>query len=160
MEKNLRAVAAAPETTVRVRFATAEDVSLLAELETLLFQTEPWSGSALACHLAATHTLSLLLFSGDDPVGYLLAGFSPPEGELYRIAVLPAYRRRGYGRVLLDGFFRFAKERAVEKFYLEVRESNTAAIALYRSAGFSVSSRRENYYRHPLEAALVLTAER
>ena len=96
---------------------------------------------------------------GDDPAGYLFAGFCPPEGELYRIAVLPAYRRRGYGRALLDELFRYAAERSVGSFWLEVRESNTAAIKLYRSVGFSVSSRREKYYRDPFEAALVLTAE-
>lgn len=159
MGKNTRAVAAATETTVRIRAATAEDVSLLSELETRLFPAEPWSAQAIAGHLAAPHTLSLLLTDGDDPAGYLFAGFCPPEGELYRIAVLPAYRRRGYGRALLDELFRYAAERSVGSFWLEVRESNTAAIKLYRSVGFSVSSRREKYYRDPFEAALVLTAE-
>jgi ribosomal-protein-alanine N-acetyltransferase len=41
-------------------------------------------------------------------------------------------------------------------WFLEVRESNTAAVALYGAAGFLPSSRREKYYRNPPEAALVM----
>ena len=143
----------------RIRPATARDLAALVSLETRSFSV-PWSETALAGHLAAAHALTLLLCEGDDPVGYLLAGFSPPEGELYRIAVLPQARRRGYGRLLLEAFFRAAEEREVYDLYLEVRESNAAAIALYRSAGFREIFLRENYYRDPTEAALVMTIGR
>lgn len=143
-----------------VRRADEGDLPFLKEAEARLFPASPWGDAALAGHLAAPHTLSLLIFDGDRPTGYLLAGFSPPEGELYRIAVLPEARRRGYGRALLTELFREAGKREVSSFWLEVRESNLAARALYRAAGFSVVSRRENYYRDPSEAALVMTAQR
>lgn len=142
-----------------VRIATDADLALLVSLEERIFAV-PWREAALKGHLAAPHTLSLLLFDGDDPVGYLLAGFLPPEGELYRVAVLPEKRRAGCGRLLLDAFFRAAEEREVYALYLEVRESNEAAIALYRSAGFRPIFLRENYYRDPTEAALVMTVGR
>ena len=142
-----------------VRTATDADLALLVSLEERSFAV-PWREAALKGHLAASHTLSLLLFDGDAPVGYLLAGFLPPEGELYRVAVLPGMRRRGYGRTLLEAFYRAAEEREVYALYLEVRESNEAAIALYRSAGFRPIFLRENYYRDPTEAALVMTVAR
>ena len=144
---------------VLIRPATEDDLAALSLLESASFAV-PWNEKALAGHLAAPHTLSLLLFEEGRPVGCLLAGFSPPEGELYRISVLPEARRRGYGRALLEAFYRAAEEREVYALYLEVRESNAAAIALYRSAGFHEIFLRENYYREPTEAALVMTVAR
>ena len=144
---------------VLIRPAVDGDLAALAALETASFSVS-WREAALRGHLEAPHTLSLLLFDGDDPVGYLLAGFLPPEGELYRVAVLPEARRRGYGRRLLETFFREAEKRDVYSLFLEVRESNEAAIALYRSVGFREIFLRENYYRDPTEAALVMTIGR
>ena len=144
---------------VLLRPATGDDLASLVSLEAQTFSA-PWSETALASHIAAGHALTLLLLEDETPVGYLLAGFSPPEGELYRIGVLPDRRRRGYGRRLLDWFFRTAEEREVYTLYLEVRESNGAAISLYRSAGFREIFLRENYYRDPTEAALVMTIGR
>ena len=144
---------------VLIRPASDGDLAALATLEAASFSV-PWNEAALAGHLQASYTLSLLLLEEDRPVGYLLAGFSPPEGELYRVAVLPEARRRGYGRRLLEAFFREAEKRDVYSLYLEVRESNEAAIALYRSAGFRPVFLRENYYREPTEAALVMSIGR
>lgn len=142
-----------------IRRASVGDLAILSTLETSLFSV-PWTEAALESHLAADYTLSLLLCEGDRPVGYLLAGFTPPEGELYRLAVLPEKRRLGYGRRLLDAFFDAAEERGADTLWLDVREHNAAAISLYRSAGFSAVLKRENYYRNPTEAALVMTAAR
>ena len=144
---------------VLIRPASDGDLAALATLEAASFSV-PWNETALAGHLRASYTLSLLLLEEDRPVGYLLAGFSPPEGELYRVAVLPEARRWGYGRRLLEAFFREAEKRDVYTLYLEVRESNEAAIALYRCAGFRPVFLRENYYREPTEAALVMSIGR
>ena len=144
---------------VLIRPASDGDLAALATLEAASFSV-PWNEAALAGHLRASYTLSLLLLEEDRPVGYLLAGFSPPEGELYRVAVLPEARRRGYGRRLLEAFFREAEKRDVYSLFLEVRESNEAAIALYRCAGFRPVFLRENYYREPTEAALVMSIGR
>ena len=145
--------------TAVVRPATENDLETLLALEARSFSV-PWNAAAMESHLAAPYTLSLLLFEGDDPVGYLLAGFTPPEGDLYRVAVLPEKRRRGYARLLLGAFLAAADEREVDVLWLDVRESNAAAITLYRSLGFSAVLKRDNYYRDPTEAALVMTAKR
>ena len=71
--------------TTDLRAATSSDLPVLCDLEARLFPRDPWSERALSGHLAAGHTLSLLLLFDGAPAGYLLAGFSPPEGELYRI---------------------------------------------------------------------------
>jgi ribosomal-protein-alanine N-acetyltransferase len=78
------------------------------------------------------------------------------EAEILDLAVARKYRRAGHGKFLLANFLRLAIQHRVNKIFLEVRESNSAAIALYRQFGFSISGRRPNYYRDPIESALLL----
>jgi ribosomal-protein-alanine acetyltransferase len=78
------------------------------------------------------------------------------EAEIFDLAVESKYRRQGIGRLLLQRFLSSARERDVTKIFLEVRESNAAALALYRKLGFIVTGRRPDYYRDPEEVALLL----
>ena len=78
------------------------------------------------------------------------------EAEILDIAVAEAHRHQGNARFLLEKFLCLVQERGVQDVFLEVRESNAAAIALYRQFGFSASGRRPKYYQHPLEDALLL----
>jgi ribosomal-protein-alanine N-acetyltransferase len=78
------------------------------------------------------------------------------EAEVLDIAVAAKHRRRGHARFLLEKFLRLARARDIQKVFLEVRESNAPAMALYREFGFSTSGRRPNYYKQPDEAALLL----
>ncbi len=77
---------------------------------------------------------------------------APGEREILFIAVDPAYRRRGIAKRLLQD--ELAGSRG--EWFLEVRESNLAAIRLYQSLGFRVAGRRENYYPDPPEPAIVM----
>jgi ribosomal-protein-alanine acetyltransferase len=78
------------------------------------------------------------------------------EVEILDVAVSAAHRRMGYGRSLLRDFLRVARERGTREVFLEVRESNAAALSLYRELGFEQTAHRPNYYRDPVEAALLL----
>jgi ribosomal-protein-alanine N-acetyltransferase len=77
------------------------------------------------------------------------------EVEILDVAVPADCRRRGFGLGLLQAFVAFAGGRGVRQIFLEVRESNEAAIGLYRKGGFSPVGRRPNYYRQPQEAAFL-----
>jgi ribosomal-protein-alanine N-acetyltransferase len=65
-------------------------------------------------------------------------------------------RRSGIGALLLDGAIAAVRRSDVDTLYLEVRDSNAAARALYASRGFVEVGRRREYYRKPKEDALVL----
>ena len=78
------------------------------------------------------------------------------EGELLRIAVDPAVRGRGLGRKLLEAVTETAGEDGIQTIFLEVRESNRAAVNLYRSAGFREIGRRRGYYHNPPEDAILM----
>ncbi|MEM1314952.1 MAG: GNAT family N-acetyltransferase [Pseudomonadota bacterium] len=80
----------------------------------------------------------------DDAV--LVGRLGPAEAELLTLAVAPASRREGRARLLLAAFETAAADTAQEAF-LEVAVDNAAAIALYRSAGWSEAGRRSGYYR-------------
>jgi ribosomal-protein-alanine N-acetyltransferase len=77
---------------------------------------------------------------------------APGEREILFIAVDPAYRRRGIAKRLLQNEL---DDRHGE-WFLEVRESNLAAIRLYETLGFQVAGRREEYYSDPPESAIVM----
>jgi ribosomal-protein-alanine N-acetyltransferase len=76
---------------------------------------------------------------------------APPEREILNLAVRMRFRRQGIAGVLLGHEL---SRGAI--FYLEVRESNTAARALYSKFGFRVINRRTGYYRDPPETAIVM----
>lgn len=88
--------------------------------------------------------------------GYVVALDAADEGEILNLAVAPAGRRRGLGRALVQDILGALAERGVRYVYLEVRESNAPARALYAAHGFKEVGRRTQYYRRPVEDAIVL----
>src|SRR5260221_3749578 len=79
-----------------------------------------------------------------------------PEAEIFDVAVDTAHRRQGFASLLLEAVLSTTKVHGANVIFLEVRESNVAALSLYKKFGFSVTGRRSNYYRDPAEAALLL----
>jgi tRNA threonylcarbamoyladenosine biosynthesis protein TsaB len=78
------------------------------------------------------------------------------EVEVLDVAVAAKHRRQGNAGFLLEEFLRLIQEHGIRDVFLEVRESNLPAIALYRKFGFSTTGRRPNYYQQPDEAAILL----
>ena len=83
------------------------------------------------------------------------------ESHLLTLCVHPSVQREGYGRKVLSLLLERAKNLKAEVCFLEVRRSNSGAISLYESMGFSVVSERKNYYPNGgnNEDALIMTCE-
>lgn len=107
---------------------------------------EAWSTPQLAGALGIADTWGQLGFEGGEPFGFSLTRRVIDEAELMLVAVLPGERGRGLGRGLVEGAMHKARQRGARKIFLEVRDGNLAALALYESLGFSVAGRRQNYY--------------
>jgi ribosomal-protein-alanine N-acetyltransferase len=87
---------------------------------------------------------------------YLIGCGVAGESEILRIAVRPSFRRRGFGRKLMEYFLNVRKAKGDLTVFLEVRASNISAIALYESCGFRSYTVRRNYYKNPTEDAVMM----
>lgn len=127
----------------------------IAVLEKLCFSA-PWSEKAI------TETMqgdSVFLVAEEEGkvVGYIGSYYCHPEGYITNVAVAPEMRRHGIGRALIKELIARGRELSLSFWTLEVRESNTGAIALYSSLGFEKVGRRPRFYRDPEEAAELMT---
>lgn len=137
-----------------------EDLPEVMVIESLSF-AEPWTEEMFVHELNSTRIAESLVAradegSGERIVGFLCAWIVSGELHINNLAVHPAYRGRGVASQLLDAVLVRAYAESVTVGYLEVRESNEAAAALYTSYGFQPIGRRRNYYEHPREDAIVM----
>jgi ribosomal-protein-alanine N-acetyltransferase len=115
---------------------------------------DPWSTQDFRD--CVSFALFLVAEADDNVVGYAVALEAADEGEILNLAVAEAGRRRGLGRALVEAIVAALSDRGVRQVYLEVRESNAPARALYSEFGFKEVGRRRAYYRRPVEDAMVL----
>jgi ribosomal-protein-alanine N-acetyltransferase len=92
-----------------------------------------------------------------EPRAFLLAWLVVDELHVLSVATLPAFRRQGMARALLEHALRFAREQKVRTILLEVRRSNAAAIHLYRTFGFTAAALRPRYYADNFEDAVEMS---
>jgi ribosomal-protein-alanine N-acetyltransferase len=139
-----------------VRPLVPADVPRVAAIERAAFG-DPWPAAAFSDLLAQPHVRSRAVEGPDGRlVGYAFASVAADQGEILNLAVDPGARRLGFGHRLLEELIAIFRREGVAAAYLEVRESNTEAIRLYRSAGFRPTSTRRAYYRNPTEDALTM----
>jgi ribosomal-protein-alanine N-acetyltransferase len=142
-------------TPVRLGRATVEDAPTLHAIEVECFG-DPWSEASFRSMLEHPQMHARVARRDGAIVGYCIAWIVDDEAELANIAVAPSARRAGIGTRLLDDLLRAVDEKGGGTVFLEVREGNAAARALYESRDFRVLGRRKGYYRSPVEDALVM----
>lgn len=135
------------------------DLDRVAAIERATF-SDPWSRRSFDELLGKPHVRALAV-DGDDGrlAGYAVCQVAAGEAEILNLAVDPAARRRGLGGQLLDAALGALRRAGTTVVFLEVRQSNQAAIRLYERAGFHVVTLRRAYYRNPTEHALVMALE-
>lgn len=144
---------------VRIVPMTADHLDAVAALERICF-SDPWSRNLLAAELDNDLSAFLVALDGEGEVaGYAGLQVVLDEGTVTNIAVRPDCRRRGVASRLLQVFLDFAQGNRLAFLTLEVRASNYDAIALYGSRGFRSAGRRQNYYEHPREDAIIMTRD-
>ena len=131
---------------------TEEHIDGVFELETACF-SEPWSKKSLEL-LCSDGGFGVVAIEDGVVAAYGGMTCVLDEGAITNIAVLPSFRRRGLGRAIVDALKSEAQKRGITVVFLEVRESNEGAIALYLSEGFSECGKRKGFYRHPTEDAI------
>lgn len=137
---------------------TLGDVDQVLEIERASFPT-PWSRAAFCYEIEQNKVARCTVMRAlRSVIGYLCLWEIGHEIHITNLAVHPASRRRGVGRQLLAGALAAGVARGVTLAFLEVRPSNTRALALYESLGFQIIGRRTGYYFDTGEDALVMEA--
>lgn len=132
-----------------------EDAFGIAEIEKEVFP-DPWSYRDVVDLISTEGAMCFTAVDEGRVAAYMLGRLIPPEGEIYRVAVLPEYRRRGIAYRLLDYGMKTSRGSGLECAFLEVRSQNIPAIKLYTAYGFAEVGRRKNYYRDPTDDAIVM----
>lgn len=128
-----------------IRAGVAEDLSRVAEIQTVSAEAAQWA--------VGDYPFVVVELDGVVAGFAVWRGVGEGEWELLNIAVDPAFRRRGAGRALVAAL-------PAGRVFIEVRESNRAALALYETSGFTVSGRRRGYYQFPMEDGIVMELQK
>lgn len=134
---------------------TLQDVSRVYQISYECF-SEPWSLESIEKEVDNSVAEYLVAECSEGVIGYAGLWHVLDEGEIINIAVDPKRRRNKVGEQLVNELIKKAKNYALEVIHLEVRESNSAALALYKKFGFYEIAKRKNYYHKPTEDAIIM----
>ena len=129
--------------------AQKSDLTALADIHAASF-SHPWSDGELE-KMFSNETYQCLVAhppktSKSKPAGFVFVRSIVEEAEIITIAIKPSARRKGIARRLMQAVIRNLEYDRKEKLFLEVDETNLAAIRLYKSLGFVKVGEREGYY--------------
>ena len=136
----------------RIRTAATADLPQMQRLDKAGNEQSSWQEADFVSSLSGRY-LSLVAEPESKLalLGFVIASRVGDEGEIMNIAVDLPYRRQGVARALLESVLNALRSEAVSECFLDVREHNAGAIALYRSLGFVECGRRADYYQAPGE---------
>ena len=116
----------------------------------------PWLEQHFRDELAAATAMPLVAFAADGRLmGYICAMQVLDEGHILNVAVDPACRGAGVGRLLVQRVLDDCRASGAAFVSLEVRVSNEPAISLYRNMGFVETGRRKRYYENGEDALMM-----
>lgn len=133
-------------------------VPCVAKLERELFSC-PFSEADLMSYISNEGWRLFVATQNEHVVGYVSLVCVLDELSIANIATEPQSRRMGVASRLMEHILGFAKENGFTKIFLEVRESNVGAIALYKKFGFLPVGVSKNHYSQPRENAVLMNLE-
>lgn len=142
-----------------IRAAVPDDIPQIMSLAGSSETAAHWSAREYDALFAAEAPERVALVAYEEAggmAGFVIARCSTEEWEIENVVVDESRKRQGVGGLLIREALRQARERGAKDVFLEVRQSNVAARALYTGLGFQEQGRRPRYYRDPEEDALVL----
>ncbi|HDS1103309.1 MAG: ribosomal protein S18-alanine N-acetyltransferase [Stenotrophomonas sp.] len=129
---------------VRLRALRESDLNAVMAIE-LRGYPFPWTRGIFIDCLRAGYP-GLAMERDGQLIGYGVLSLAADEAHVLNICIDPLAQSRGLGRQLLRALVQLARDRGAQRVFLEVRPSNTPALALYHSEGFNEIGRRPRYY--------------
>ena len=143
---------------ITIRRMAEGDLDVVSAIEKEVFQ-DPWSLNAFKTDLNNTMAFPMVAEFENKVVGYSNIYIVAGEVQIGNFAVAPGFRKRGVGKKMMNVIFEKANENNCHTIFLEVRESNTPAMELYKSYGFNPAGKRKDYYSNPRENATIMVKE-
>lgn len=140
---------------VLIRKANSSDSEQICRLEQKFFSKERTKGE-IENQLNLEDMYYFVAVMEEEVVGYLCAKTVLDEVDLWYIAVEPECQKKGIASQLLMEFIKCMISQKMQTITLEVRKSNQSAIHLYKKYHFKEISVRKDYYRNPIEDAVIL----
>jgi ribosomal-protein-alanine N-acetyltransferase len=122
------------------------DAVLAIEVQAYTF---PWTRGNFIDSIAAGYLARALVAVDGELVGYFVAMPGFDEMHLLNLTVSPLHEGRGHARRMLAELRALSTSFAAAAIWLEVRESNARARALYARDGFAEAGMRRDYYPAP-----------
>lgn len=133
------------EAAPRLRPIQLHELDRLMAIETAAYPY-PWSRGNFIDSIVAGYRICKRVDAQGRWLGYFVAMAGVGETHLLNLTVVPEFQHRGHARAMLDELVRWSAELAASRLWLEVRQSNLRAQALYRRYGFSEVGLRRGYY--------------
>ena len=122
--------------------------------------SEPWSREAMRLLCTEDYPSLALVNDVGETVGYISCARALDELQIINVAIAKKLRGSGLGSLLMQSFEEHCAMLGIAFVSLEVRESNAAAISLYKKFGFEITGKRKRFYKAPVEDALVMVKQR
>ena len=119
-------------------------------------QAANWSRKSYLDFANEDGTVALVIEAGGSVSSFFFGRRVEDQAEILNLAVVTRRRREGQGAKLLKAALAEFRLRGAKSVYLEVRESNTGAIAFYEAHGFTITGTRKGYYHQPDEPAVTM----
>ena len=141
----------------QIKMMNERHLSQVSEIESKSF-SEPWSLDALKNAINnGKYRFYCLVNDLEEVVSYVGIFVVCGEGEIVSVATDEVVRGQGFGGILFSEVIIREREFGTDKLFLEVRKSNIPAVRLYEKNGFVTDGVRKNFYRKPVEDALLMS---
>jgi ribosomal-protein-alanine N-acetyltransferase len=137
----------------------SEDVQAVMAIVQESPEAANWSRASYTKFAGEDGALALVIDTDGVISGFLIGRRVGDQAEVLNLAVRTTHRRKAEGTALLAAALEEWRSRGAKSVYLEVRESNTGALAFYEKHGFTKRGHRKGYYREPDEAAITMEKE-
>ena len=142
---------------ITYRDMIALDIPVLVGLEKSIFPESPWSAAQFREELAGVPRTRkyIVAIEENEIVGYGGIALAGDVADIHTLTVIPSHRRKGIASHMLHELESWGRQKKVTAFMLEMREGNVEAQPLYEKHGYSIVSRRNNYYAQGIHALIM-----
>lgn len=142
---------------IQYRIMEEKDLDQVCEIEHETF-SQPWKREDFLQMIQQDHSLYIVAVQNETEI--VIGGCGVRnilgEGEITNVVIRKEYRNQGFAYMMLQELILQGEAIGITDYTLEVRESNLAAINLYKKLDFHIEGIRKNFYEKPMENGIIM----